>query len=204
MSTLAEELKKQLDLPQILKEINDYWHEEERKRAEFFNLVHENQKAEFINGEIILHSPVKNRHWMAVTKIGARLSIYSDENKLGVVGVEKVLVHCTRNDYEPDVVFFGQEKAKDFKSDQMLHPAPDLVVEVLSESTKENDYGIKFTDYAHHGVAEYWIVDPVNQSVEQYFLKEGAFLLHQKLTESGKIKSKVVVGFEMDVQAMFN
>ena len=166
-------------------------------------MVHENQKAEFINGEIILHSPVRNRHWAACTRIGARLSVFADDDKLGIVGIGKVLVHCTRNDYEPDVVFFGQEKAKHFKADQMLHPAPDLVVEVLSDSTKENDYGIKFTDYAHHGVYEYWIVDTSNKSVEQYFLKEGEFHLHQKLTESGKLKSSMVKGFEMEVQAIF-
>jgi Uma2 family endonuclease len=146
---------------------------------------------------------VKNRHWVACTRIGSRLSNYVDDNKLGIVGVEKVLVHLTRNDYEPDVVFFGLEKAKLFKADQMLHPAPDLVVEVLSDSTYENDYGIKFTDYAHHGVSEYWIVDPVEQSVEQYFLKENAFHLHQKLTETGIVKSKVVKGFEIAVEAIF-
>ena len=204
MSTTAEELKKQLDLPVILQEINAYWQEEERKRVEFFNLIHENQKAEFINGEIIFHSPVGNRHWGACTNIGAYLAVFVNENKLGKVGVEKVLIHCTRNDYEPDVVFFGPEKAGHFKPDQMLHPAPDLAVEVLSDSTQENDYGIKFTDYAHHGVSEYWIVDPFNKSVEQYYLKEGKFYLHQKLTESGTIKSKVVKGFEMDIQAIFN
>ena len=204
MSTAVEELKKRIDLPVILKEINDYWQEEERKRSAFFSLVHENQKVEFINGEAFLHSPVKNQHWVACTRIGARLSIYVDERKLGIVGVEKVLIHCTRNDYEPDVVFFASEKARQFKPDQMLFPPPELAVEVLSESTKENDYGIKFTDYAHHGVSEYWIVDPANQSVEQYLLKEGTFFLHQKLTESGILKSRVVKGFEMEIQSIFN
>lgn len=204
MTDFTEKLKQQLDLPKILEEINSYWMEEESKRNEFFNIVHENHKAEFINGEIILHSPVKNRHWVACTNIATYLNVYVRDNKLGLVGVEKVLVHLTRNDYEPDIVFFGPEKAKHFKADQMLHPAPDLVVEVLSESTYEIDYGIKFTDYAHHGVSEYWIVDPVSQSVEQYFLKENAFFLHQKLTESGIVKSKVVKGFEISVEGIFS
>lgn len=204
MSTAVEDLKKRIDLPVILKEINDYWQEEERKRSAFFDLVHENQKAEFINGEALLHSPVKNQHWVACTNIAAYLTVFVNENKLGKVGVEKVLIHCTRNDYEPDVVFFNPEKASQFKPEQMLFPAPDLAVEVLSESTKVNDYGIKFSDYAIHGVSEYWIVDPINQSVEQYFLKEGTFHLHQKLTESGILKSKMVKGFEMEIRTIFN
>jgi Uma2 family endonuclease len=203
MLATTEELKKKLDLPIILKEINDYWKEEERKRQEFFDLVHEDQKAEFINGEIILHSPVRNRHWAACTRIGARLSVYAEDNKLGIVGVEKVLVHCTRNDYEPDVVFFGNEKAKDFHRDQILHPAPDLVVEVLSDSTQENDYGVKFIDYANHGVSEYWIVNTADKSVEQFFLRAGEYYLHQKLTDSGTMRSKVVTGFEMEIESIF-
>ncbi|GAB2598351.1 Uma2 family endonuclease [Spirosoma areae] len=42
----------------------------------------------------------------------------------------------------------------------MKLPAPDLVIEVLSKSTARRDRGVKFTDYAANGIAEYWIVNP--------------------------------------------
>ena len=119
------------------------------------------------------------------------------------MGHEKLLIALTRNDYEPDICFFTQEKAAAFAPDQMKFPAPDLVVEVLSDSTEAIDRGAKFEDYALHGVAEYWLVDPEQESVEQYLLGDEAYELAVKV-KSGTIQSTVVSGFEIPVQAIFD
>ena len=65
-----------------------------------------------------------------------------------------MLVGLTRNDFEPDIVFYGAEKAAALRPDQTTFPPPDLIVEVLSESTEARDRGIKMEDYAAHGVRE--------------------------------------------------
>jgi Uma2 family endonuclease len=198
------ELKNDSNFPSILEDLNNFWQAERAKRQQFYNLIHEDTKAEFINGEIIFHSPVKNKHWVACTRIAARLTVYVDDHRLGLVGVEKVMVNCGRNDYEPDVVFFGKAKAAVFTPNQLLFPPPDLAVEVLSDSTRKTDYGVKFKDYAQHQVAEYWIVDTDTQSVEQYFLdKNNEYALHQKLVGEGLLKSKVVEGFVLEISNIF-
>lgn len=198
--TVMETLKKDL---QTLQKINEFRREEQQKRKEFYELVHEDVKTEFINGEIIFQSPVKSKHWEACTNISTFLNYYVKKNKLGKVGVEKVMIRCSRNDYEPDIVFFSKEKAANITPDQLLHPPCDLAVEVLSDSTRKIDYGIKFEDYALHGITEYWIVNPDEKSIEQYLLKEKAYHLHQKLTESGLLKSKVVPGFTLEIAEVF-
>ncbi|MCH8555072.1 MAG: Uma2 family endonuclease [Schleiferiaceae bacterium] len=48
--------------------------------------------------------------------------------------------------------------------------APDLIVEVLSESTAKKDYNEKFNLYEENGVKEYWIADPANKSIEIFSL----------------------------------
>ena len=58
-----------------------------------------------------------------------------------------------------------------------VHGAPDLVVEVLSPSTAARDKSHKKRVYERCGVREYWIVSPVERSVEQYVLEEGQFVL---------------------------
>ena len=116
---------------------------------------------------------------------------------------EDFSIILTRNDYEPDICFFGPEKAKAFTPSQSKFPAPDLIVEVLSESTEANDRGIKFEDYAAHGVAEYWIVDPVAETIEQYLLQEGIYRLAVKV-KTGTIASTGVTGFEIPVRAVFD
>jgi Uma2 family endonuclease len=114
-----------------------------------------------------------------------------------------VLVTLTRNDYEPDICYFGLEKSQSFVPDQMKFPTPDLVVEILSPSTEANDRGIKFLDYATHGVAEYWIIDPDIEVIEQYILQDEAYELRVK-TDTGTVRSIVIGGFAVPVRAVFD
>lgn len=127
---------------------------EKKKRQHFYEIVEENKKMEFINGEIFFHSPVKLRHNSATKLLCKLIDTFVAKHKLGFVGIEKIMVSLTRNDYEPDICFFGNDKAKDFKRNQMQFPAPDFAVEVLSKSTEKNDRETKFQDYAAHGVKE--------------------------------------------------
>lgn len=92
-----------------------------------------------------------------------------------------------RNDYEPDVVFFGPDKSSSLSPDTMKFPVPDMAVEVLSQSTKVRDRGVKFEDFASNCVAEYWIVDADTRIVEQYLLENGEYTLALK-SGSGMLK----------------
>jgi Uma2 family endonuclease len=79
-----------------------------------------------------------------------------------------------------------------------------LVVEVLSESTEENDRGVKFMDYQAHGVGEYWIIDAHRKILEQYVLSDsGRFELRMK-SASGMLASHAVPAFCVPVAALFD
>ncbi len=134
--------------------------------------------------------------------VSRELSIHTKKYDLGEVGVEKVMISLTRNDYEPDIVFFSKEKSKLLTKEQMHFPAPDLVVEILSDSTAKNDRDIKFRDYATHGVKEYWIIDADKSTLEQYINTDNEFQLVHLFTE-GVLKTETVKGFELDVRAVF-
>jgi Uma2 family endonuclease len=200
---LVEKLSKELNAWQVWEGLGQKLEQERRKREEFYNLIHENVKAEFINGEIVMHSPVRNRHWTASMKISSELHRYVKDNALGVVSAEKVMIRLTRNDYEPDIVFFSTEKIQSFTPDQLLFPAPDLVGEILSESTERTDRTIKFSDYEAHGVSEYWIVDPEQRSIEQYLLENGEYNLHVKLAGEGLLHARSVAGFTIRTEDIF-
>jgi len=189
-------------LPEAVRRLQAVARAEAKKRRYFYEVVSEQQKAEFINGEIIVHSPVKLRHSIASENLFTLLMMYVRRHSLGVVFHEKILIVLTRNDYEPDICFFGPEKAQAFTPDQSKFPAPDLAVEVLSELTEAIDRGIKCEDYAAHGVGEYWIVDPDQETIEQYLLHEGVYRLVVKV-KTGTIASAVVMGYEIAVRAVF-
>ncbi len=190
-------------LPMYVQTFQALLREEQKKRERFYAEMSEEQKVEFINGEVVVHSPVKLRHSIASQNLFTLLNIHVRKHQLGLVGYEKWLIALTRNDYEPDIVYFGPEKAQTFGLDQMKFPAPDFIVEVLSPSTEATDRGIKFQDYAAHGVTEYWILDPDREIVEQYALKGETYELLVK-SKTGTLQSVAVPGFEIAVRALFD
>jgi Uma2 family endonuclease len=193
-------------LPEVVLEFQQLAATLRRERAlrdKFYEEMTPEMKVEFINGEVLLHSPARNRHLGATGHIFKLLAAYVDECELGSVKIEKCLVVFPRNDYEPDVVFFGREKAAALLPNTMKFPIPDLVVEVLSESTEVRDRGIKRVDYEAHGVGEYWIVDAEAECVEQHLLTDGRYGV-TRLAGGDVIRSAVVPGFAVAVGAFFD
>ena len=113
MNPLVQELLKAPDLFQIIENLNQAWEDEQKKRHEFWAKVDEGLKAEFILGEIIYHSPVYGRHWMASSQLTRKLIPYVYDNQLGMIAYEKVMVRMTRNDYEPDTGHVHKKKERD-------------------------------------------------------------------------------------------
>jgi len=203
MNITVEQTMEMPDVVLFARKLDAALKAEQTKREHFYETIDENKKMEFINGEIFFQSPVKMRHNSAMKSIAKLLDAFVIKHCLGYVGVEKILVSLTRNDYESDIYFFGSEKAKDFESTQMQFPAPDFVVEILSTSTERHDRETKFQDYAAHGVAEYWVVDAEIEKVEQYFLQDGYYKLEEK-SGDGVIKSIAVEGFQIPIRAIFD
>ncbi len=184
-------------------ELQEYLSSEDVRRKFFYKTSGE-EKAEFINGEIVVHGPVQLIHNNILASLSQVIIEYVHHNKLGLVGYEKLMIRLTRNDYEPDLCFFPNEKANGFTPDQKLFPVPEWIAEVLSESTQNNDRRIKMEDYAAHGVKEYWLVEPQKQLVEQYYLKFGSFFLHRIYNEGEVLRSAVFDGLQLPIDAIFN
>ena len=200
---LIETLSHSPLLPVVIQRLQEQIAEEQCKRELFYDEMTPDQKVEFIDGAVVMHSPARNRHLEVTMFVASLLRAYVDTHQLGVVRVEKCLCVFPRNDYEPDVVFFGQAKAATLTAETLKFPVPDLIVEVLSESTQQNDRGVKFEDYAANGVDEYWIVDADKSTVEQYLLSDGQYELCVK-SSTGKLTSHVLVGLAIDIESLFD
>ncbi len=207
MHDVVNAILKNPSAPFILESLQNSMDDERRRRHEFREWVTEEVKAEFINGEVVLHSPVKRRHRKASELLFQLVNVFVTLKKLGEAGHEKAMISLTRNDYEPDICFWAKEKADLFHGDTMLHPAPDFVVEILSKRTSKVDRTIKFQDYAQHGIREYWIIDPIKQMVEQYALlteKDMEYLPYGKYSIGEDITSVAIPGFIIPIAAIFD
>ncbi len=191
------------DLPELIEQAQHALANERKLREKFYADITPEHKWEFIQGEVIMHSPALNRHLMATKRLFGLMDGHARVNQLGEVQIEKAMTCFPRNDYEPDLMFFGTAKVGLISPDTLKFPIPDLAVEVLSPSTEKRDRGIKFQDYALHGVKEYWIVDTVAESVELYRL-EGDVYPPAPAQTQGMLSSEVIAGFEIPVRAIFD
>ena len=121
---ILEPLLKSPKLSLYARQLQDYLDEEQQRREAFYDWTTEDIKAEFINGEIVMQTPAKQRHTVASMNLAALLDAYVERNKLGFVGAETVLIALTRNDYLPDVCFLSAAKAEQITLDQVKFPAP--------------------------------------------------------------------------------
>ena len=103
---------------------------------------------------------------------------------------------------QPDLLVVCDPKKTDRRG---VHGAPDLVVEVLSESTRRNDLWTKHSLYQQAGVREYWIVDPKSQSVSVYVLEEdGTYHAPAVYGREEGLPVTVLEGCTIDLSAVFS
>jgi len=206
MSSLAEllaPLQSSPFLPEVVDQLSSMLAAERQRRRKFYEEMTPEMKVEFIEGEVVLHLPARNRHLDVTLRIATLLAAFVHAREIGEIKVEKCLVVFPRNDYEPDIVFFGREKAATLQQDTLKFPIPDLIVEVLSDSTSARDRGVKFQDYEAHGVQEYWIVDAEQCMLEQHLLINGRYELNMK-SSSGTLISTVITGFQVPLESFFD
>ena len=75
---------------------------------------------------------------------------------------------------EPDLLYVSAERLA-VLADKNVQGAPDLVIEILSPSTRRTDETIKRRLYERFGVAEYWIVDPELETLKVYRRVDDSF-----------------------------
>ncbi len=133
------------------------------------------RRHEIIEGDHYVNPAPNPRHQAIVTKLTAELYDRVQRAGKGQVYVSPIDLQLSEHDVvQPDLLVILNEHASMIAA-KKIEGAPDLVVEVLSESTEAIDRGLKKKLYERAGVPEYWIVDPVGCVVEQYVLERGRY-----------------------------
>lgn len=200
MDAILQTIIKSPKLPDYVEELKRVLEEEQVRRNDFYNWLDEDKRAEFIAGEVVIHSPARALHIWTLKKIARIIDDYVELHKIGTVFTEQALIRLQRSDMMPDLVFW---KDKKFDDDTKIFPIPNFVVEVISKSTEKNDRVNKKAEYALNGIVEYWIIDPDLKSIEQYVLDEEEYKLREKLTH-GTIRCEVLKGLEIELDQIFN
>ncbi|MEK7311493.1 MAG: Uma2 family endonuclease [Chloroflexota bacterium] len=167
---------------------------------EFVEWCDEDTKAEWVDGEVIVHSPASFRHVDLTGFLNAVMRSFALHYDLGVVcGPEfQIRFGSPRRRRVPDILFVAKDRRDLIKSTH-LEGAPDLVIEIVSQDSISRDWREKYWEYESAGVREYWIVDPKAERVEAYVLGEDKRYT-QIEEKDGAIRSVILPGFYLKTE----
>lgn len=156
-------------------------------------------RAELIDGVIYDMSSPNFNHQLLLARLHMTLFSYilANKGKCFALGAPlDVQLDCdNRTMVQPDVIVLcDHSKRRRFG----IFGAPDLLIEILSPSTRKKDLGIKFIKYENAGVREYWIIDPEQEKVLVYdFSKEVYPVIYgfQSKVPVGIFDGKCVIDF---------
>jgi Uma2 family endonuclease len=174
--------------------------------SEFREMEFEGEDAyyELINGEIVKKSAPTPLHQEISFLLSLHFGNYILANRLGKMFTAPVDVYLHEFSHVlPDLIFISTENLAIIDYKDGIIGVPDLVVEIISPSSIYKDRVMKNNDYQAAGVPEYWLVDSKNQAVEVYENINKAFHLFSFAAETGKIQSKLLQGFELDITTIF-
>ena len=172
---------------------------------DYLRLPEDGRRYEIINGVLHVASAPSYIHQYVVTKIGRFLDAFTEQQQLGVVLTAPFDVRLpgNRGVLQPDILFLQTGNVPEV-STTAFRGVPDLVVEVLSPSTRRYDSSIKLDAYEQAGVREYWLVDPIARFVLVYALPEDGreYVLAGEFTAKDELTSPLLTGFSLLVESV--
>ena len=165
-------------------------------------LPNDGKRYEVIDGELFVTPSPLTRHQLVVMNLLYYLVDFVKKHGLGEVYPAPLDVVLSPNDVvEPDILYVSKARAA-IVTEKNVQGAPDLVVEVLSESTAKIDRTTKLKLYARFAVREYWLIDPIKLSAEVYRLGPEGFELASQLPAGDALTSPLFPGFSLPLRKL--
>lgn len=136
---------------------------------------------EIIGGKKFMAPSASAYHSDSIGEIYYAIKSYLNKNKCGKIFIDSLEVHLPDgNIFRPDLIVMTKENAGLINWNRGIYGIPDMVVEVLSKSTRKIDLTVKKDSYEACGVKEYWIVDPYMKVIDVYLLQDDKYKLDEE------------------------
>ena len=174
--------------------------------ADLKTLPDDGKRYEIIDGELYVSRQPNYYHQLTCLNVGSLLKVWDKQTGVGQVNLAPGVIFADDDDVAPDIVWTSNDRlAMILSPDGKLHAAPDLVIEVLSPGTanEQRDRDAKLKLYSRRGVREYWIIDWRTRQIELYRREQVDLRLVSTLLEGDTLESPLLPGFSCSVAEAF-
>ncbi|HYE63180.1 MAG TPA: Uma2 family endonuclease [Phycisphaerales bacterium] len=165
---------------------------------EFFEIGETQARYELIDGVVLMSPAPTPRHQELLQLLQEQAGQWRRSHAGARVIPDVDLQVGPKLVYRPDLALYAPGVLKSLP--QRLTTPPQLVIEILSPSTKALDLITKRGDYERFGVAEYWVIDPDTANVRAW-RRIGNELVEQT-SQTDSIESVSLEGFTLDLKAL--
>jgi Uma2 family endonuclease len=170
---------------------------------DYLTLPADGKRYEIIEGELYMTPAPFTDHQRILGRLFRLFDEFVRKNNVGEVFVAPADVVLSMTDVvQPDILFISKERSHIITKKNII-AAPDLVVEILSESTAATDRTVKKALYEKYGVKEYWIVGPQLEAIECFSLKEATFTLVGSFKKNESFESVLLKGLRINLNEVF-
>ena len=170
-----------------------------------FVALDEDDLRELIDGELVEVEVPTARHEDIVALLAYFLTAWAEAGHGGRARGSGYKVRVSeRRGVMPDLQFYrrGNDAARD-QDAGLVRGQPDLVVEIVSPSSRRYDRVTKLRWYAQLGVPEYWLVDPETQTLERLVLREGVYVIATALADGEVFRPESFEGLELPLAKLW-
>ncbi|HSN76849.1 MAG TPA: Uma2 family endonuclease [Anaerolineae bacterium] len=171
---------------------------------EDYLLLPGNRLVEYSHGVVEVLSMPSYAHQLVVALLFETLKAFVRRHGLGVVVFAPMRLKLWNGKYrEPDLLFMLQRNRH--RIHQQYWDGADLVMEVVSPDDPMRDLETKRREYAQAGIPEYWLVNPIDETITVFTLPENAsiYAVHGVYDRRSVAESVLLPGLIVDVDACF-
>jgi len=162
---------------------------------------------ELASGKIVMTPPAAWEYAEVEARVIRFLGDFVTKQNLGKMFGSSAGYELPSGDtLEPDASFISRErwsKGPQPRRGQFLKIVPTLTVEIISPATARRDRIEKKRIYEANGVDEYWLVDPHRREITVFHLAGGKYDDGNRFEARQKLRSEVLVGFEVLTRSLF-
>ena len=130
---------------------------------DFLKFPDDGNRHELIDGVHYVSPSAVPRHQVILCELFFQVRLHLEAQPQGTVLLSPCDVVFTLFDIVVPDLFFVQAGRAGIVGEKNIQGAPDLVVEILSPSTRRRDEGVKLALYDRGGVSEYWVIAPITR-----------------------------------------
>lgn len=172
---------------------------------DYVHFPDDGKRHEIIDGDHYVTPAPRTKHQKVSNNTATAMTVFVKRHRLGIVLTAPCdVILSDENVLEPDLLFVAAARSN-IITDENIQGAPDLLVEILSQSTRKRDELIKRKLYERFGVKEYWIIDPELETVKVFRSMQNKFSRPMELSSEGGdvLTTELLPGFQLPLAEIF-